>query len=237
MILVPHLNGIEEPCEQGLKALETAGLTVWRRRGSSAIDKARSQMASEVLRSGRDAFMFIDADISFDPNDVIKLLQRPEPVVSGVYPIKGARRFASVFDGVEEVVFGPQAPDSYPLIYAATGFLRIKTDVLRCMVEEFKLPLCDLRWGRGFWPFFQPLVADGHYLSEDWAFSYRLRQMGIVPLADTKIRLYHWGYYGYSWEDAGSPMNRYESYIFRCNYGAKTTPPEHRPVSGPDQQP
>ena len=57
------------------------------------------------------------------------------------------------------------------------------------MIEELRLPLCNSEWGRRDWPFFQPTIvtqADGknHYLGEDWAFSHRLHQIGITPLAD-----------------------------------------------------
>lgn len=222
IVLVPHLNGIEEPCEAGLKQLEIAGLRVQRRRGCSGIDRARCQMVSEAMHDGYESMLFIDADVSFDPADALRMFERPEPVISGVYAIKGVRRFASVFDGVEEVVFGKKAPDSYPLVYAAGGFLRFTADVLRRMIDHFKFPLCDLKWGRGLWPFFLPIVTDdGHYLGEDWAFSYRLREMGVKVLADTSIRLYHWdGPRAYSWEEAGGspPGKRFSTYRFKCNY-------------------
>ncbi len=110
----------------------------------------------------------------------------------------------------------------YPLQYAAAGFLRVRATVLRRMVDEFELPLCNARWGRGFWPFFQPTVvplADGqmHYLSEDWAFSHRLGLIGITPLADTSIRLWHYGRYGFGWEDAGAGVRRHNSYLYRSS--------------------
>jgi len=54
-----------------------------------------------------------------------------------------------------------------------------------------------------------------HYLGEDWAFSYRLGQVGITPLADTSIRLWHWGRYSFSWEDAGSTVQRYRTYTYQ----------------------
>jgi hypothetical protein len=80
--------------------------------------------------------------------------------------------------------------------------------------------LCNTHWGRGLWPFFQPLVVPQeagkfHYLGEDWAFSYRLSQIGITPLADTSIRLWHWGRYGFTWEEAGSTAARFSSYSYR----------------------
>jgi hypothetical protein len=219
--LVPHLNGIEGECEQGLGQLEAEGVRIWRRGGCSAIDVARNEMMSDALHDGFQAMLFIDSDIGFEPADALRLFARPEPVISGVYAKKGMREMASAFgEGVKEVLFGPDVEAPYPLKYAATGFLRVKANVLRRMIAELKLPLCNTAWGRGLWPFFQPLVApqEGdryHYLGEDWAFSYRLRQIGITPLADTSIRLWHWGRYGYSWEEAGSSATRYRSYSYR----------------------
>jgi hypothetical protein len=220
-VLVPHMNGIDWECEQALQQLERAGVRVVRRGGCSAIDVARNEMISDALHDGADAMLFIDSDIGFDPADALRLLARPEPVVGGVYAKKGRRELASEFTpGVKEVLFGPDAAGPYPLRYAATGFLRIRAEVLRRLIAELHLPLCNTHWGRGVWPFFMPLIVPHgpgkvHYLGEDWAFSHRLGQIGVTPLADTSIRLWHWGRYSFSWEDAGSDVSRYRSYNYR----------------------
>ncbi|MCW1429622.1 hypothetical protein [Novosphingobium sp. JCM 18896] len=59
------------------------------------ITKARNVTADEFLRSGDDVLMFIDADIGFDPNDVIRLLALQTgaggaafDVIAAPYPIK-----------------------------------------------------------------------------------------------------------------------------------------------------
>jgi predicted O-methyltransferase YrrM len=221
VVLVPHLGGIEWECEQALRQLESAGVRVVRRGGCSAIDVARNEMLSDALHHEADAMMFVDSDIGFDPADAIRLLARPEPVVAGIYAKKGMRELASQFaPGVKQVLFGPDAPGPYPLRYAATGFLRIKADVLRRMIDLLQLPLCNTHWGRGVWPFFMPtIVPHGkeklHYLGEDWAFSHRLAQIGVTPVADTSFRLWHWGRYSFGWEDAGSTVNRYRSYNYQ----------------------
>lgn len=218
VVLVPHLNGIESACEQGLKELEMAGVRVVRRVGSSQIDLARNEMLSEALHDGFESMLFIDADIGFEAADALRLLDHHEPVVSGVYAKKGPREVASAFaDGVKQLVFGPESPGLYPLRYAATGFLRIKANVLRMMIDKLKLPLCNTCWGRGFWPFFHTVIVrhgegDYHYLGEDWSFSHRLAQIGITPMADTSFRLYHIGPFGYSWEEAGSERQRFRTY-------------------------
>jgi hypothetical protein len=218
VVLVPHLSGVEAPCERGLRDLELAGVRVLRRQGSSQIDLARSEMASDALHDGHEAILFIDADIGFDAADALRLLERPEPVVSGVYAKKGPRELASTFaEGTKNIMFGPDAPGLYPLRYAATGFLRIRAEALRRMIELLKLPLCNTQWGRGVWPFFLPFILpqEGgkfHYLGEDWSFSHRLLQIGITAMADTTIRLDHYGPYAFSWEDVGAEKQRFRTY-------------------------
>jgi hypothetical protein len=217
-VLVPYFYTIDRACEESLRKLEAAGVRVVRSEGCPLIDVARNALASDALNQGAESIFFIDADIAFDPLDVLRLLARPEPVISGVYARKGKRAFASIFaSGTTEVVFGASAPGPYPLKYAAGGFLRIKAEVLTRMITHLNLPACNTDWGRRDWPFFLPMVAssaDGknHYLGEDWAFSHRLRQIGITPMADTSIRLWHMGMYPYGWEDAGAESPRHPTY-------------------------
>ncbi len=221
VVLVPYLNVIERECEEALRGLEAAGVRVVRSGGNSAIDVARNRLASEALHDGAESLFFVDSDIGFDPRDALRLLARPEPVVAGVYAKKGNRSFASIFaDGVDEVVFGAHASGLYPLKYAATGFLRIKAQVLRRLIEELDLPHCNTHWGKGDWPFFQPFVVPQgggrlHYLGEDWAFSHRLAQIGVTPMADTSIRLWHYGRHAYGWEDVGFDFKRFATLTHR----------------------
>ena len=205
-MLVPYYASIEKECEEGLRALVRAGVAL-SRFSLSAIDLLRSAMLSHALREGFDSMLFIDADIGFDPADALRILARPEPVVAGVYVHNKGRDFAGTFArGVDKVVFGPGAPGLYPMLYAPTGFLRIRAEVLHRMIDELKLPECH--WGaiKGIYPFFLPLcVPDGRggtrYLTEDYSFSHRLAQIGVTPMADTSIKLFHYKKYGFSYED------------------------------------
>jgi hypothetical protein len=52
------------------------------------------------------------------------------------------------------------------------------------------------------------------YLPEDYAFCERARRCGYQIMADTAIRLWHHGSYGYTWEDAGNDKPRYETFYF-----------------------
>jgi len=220
VVLVPYHATIDEDCDRGLRGLETEGVRVVRRGGCSAIDVARNCLASEALHDGAESILFIDSDIGFDPRDALRLFARPEPVVAGIYAKKGHRSLASTFAAdIDEVIFGAGARGLYPLLFASTGFLCIHASVLRRMIAELTLPACNTRWGRAVWPFFLPMIVpdgDGHhYLGEDWAFSDRLRQIGVTPMADTTIRLWHFGRHGFGWEDAGEEANRSADYAYQ----------------------
>src|SRR5271168_2515215 len=114
--LVPHYSAVEDECDKGLRALDKAGVTV-RRASFSAIDLLRCVMLSQALRDGFDRFLFIDSDIGFDRADAMRLLNRPEPVVAGVYMKKNGNDFSGAFArGVDRVVFGPASPELYPML-------------------------------------------------------------------------------------------------------------------------
>ena len=220
VVLVPYLDRIEADCERGLNQLEVAGVKVVRRPGCSAIDLARSEMVSDALHDGAETILFIDSDIGFDSADALRLFVRPEPVVAGVYAKKNERDLACIFaEGTKSVVFGTPLRGLTCSSMRRRAFFCVHAAVLRRMIQDLRLPLCNTNWGRGLWPFFMPLIVDVpegglHYLAEDWAFCHRLRQIGVNPLADTFVRLFHRGSYGFGWEDAGSEVYRYRSYNY-----------------------
>jgi hypothetical protein len=222
VVLVPYYSSVEKECETGLRALEAGGVVV-RRASFSAIDLLRSVMLSQALAAGFDRILFVDSDVGFEPEDALKLLARPEPVVAGIYMKKDGRDFSGTFAaGVHRVVFGPAAPGLYPMLYASAGFLRIRADVLQQMIHKLTLPECHFGSIKGIYPFFLPIcVPDGRggtrYLTEDYSFSHRLGQIGIIPMADTTIRLYHYGKYGFNYEDL-NPRQKFDNYTVEISY-------------------
>jgi hypothetical protein len=41
--------------------------------------------------------------------------------------------------------------------------------------------------------------------------------MSVTPLGDATIRLWHWGRFGFGWEDAGGGVKRFRSYSYRIS--------------------
>jgi hypothetical protein len=222
VILVPVADRIEPECERPLADLAKRGYEVRRMAGHSAIDMARSIMASDALAEGFDELVWIDADIGFSVEAFERLRSHDLPVVCGIYPKKGLRELAChVMPGTKEIVFG-EGGGLIPLLYAATGFLYTRRDVYETMRERLSLPLCNARFGRGFYPYFLPMTVedttnlesgpDHWYLGEDFAFCERARRAGFEIMADTSIRLVHVGRYRFSWEDAGGERPRYANF-------------------------
>jgi hypothetical protein len=221
VILVPVATQIEPDCERSLVELELRGYPVRRVFGFAAIDQGRSQMASDALADGFDELMWIDSDIGFDPDDVAKLGAHGLPIVCGVYPKKGKNALAcNLLPETDRVTFG-QGGGILEIGYAATGFLLTRRSIYEDVTRAAGLPLCNQRFGRGMTPYFLPMLVedgDGHwYLGEDFSFSERARRAGHRIYADTSIRLFHIGRYGYTWEDAGTPVPRYARFDFKVN--------------------
>ena len=228
VILVPVGGHIVPACEDALKELERRGYEVRRTRGYAAIDQGRNQMATDALRDGFEETMWIDSDIGFDPDAVDKLRASDVPIVCGIYAKKGKKEVACyVMPNTKKLTFGKKGGLT-EILYAATGFLLVRRQAYETIQKELDLPVCNKRFGTPLIPFFQPMVVkndtrfgtfnddvdDYRYLAEDYSFSERARQCGINIYADTSIRLQHYGEYGYSWEDSGGGLIRYENYNF-----------------------
>jgi len=232
VILVPAFGTPVAKCEEGLRELEKRGYPIRRVRGFSAIDQGRNQMASDALHDGFEETIWIDTDIGFAADDVERLRSHDLPITGGLYPQPGARSLAcELLPGTDKVVFGSEG-GLIEVKYLAAGFLHVRRAAYEAIRDQLKLPLCNTRFGRGMWPFFlsyavendvptaaaKPLSSAAkprhRYLTEDFAFCHRARQAGFKIMADTTIRLWRVGSYGYGWEDAGNDPERFDSYEF-----------------------
>lgn len=196
--------------------------------GDALIERARSQEASDFLRkTDCDILLMIDDDVSYSASDAIEVCRNAyekQEVVCGAYVVKR--------EGITWITSKPL--DEYPITfkpggglveirYGATGFMAIPRVVLQDLVDASNdypehhpnhLPLChptDLK----FWPFFasfpQKNENNGDYifLSEDWAFGQKLRNIGHKTYLNTSVRLQHSGRYNYSLDDLCRPLRQY----------------------------
>ncbi len=137
----------------------------------------------------------------------------------GIYVKKGQRALSChLLDGTYEVTFGSKGGLT-EIRYAATGFFHTRRVVYENIQRKLQLPTCNTQFDWPLVPYFQPLVVDEGgspwYLGEDFSFCERAARAGFAITADTTIRLWHYGRFGYSWEEAGQDRVRYATYHYR----------------------
>jgi hypothetical protein len=189
--------------------------------GDALIPRARQNIVAHFLTNpSATHLLFIDADIAFGPEQVLRLLDFNAPVAVGVYPTKRVdwgKVITLVKEGMTHLestalsyVLELEDPtkivpkDGFAKVrYAGTGFMMIQRDVLLKMIEGYP----DLRYKRENQaedplrdsPYrsalFNGLIdkATGVYLSEDYSFCRRWTDLGGEIWADLNSRLDHIG--------------------------------------------
>jgi hypothetical protein len=222
IVLVPHRVDVDAACETSLRGLEAMGYTVRRDDASAAIDRTRSEMATRALADGYEELLWVDSDIAFEPEAVERLRSHGLPLVGGLFAKRGVREFACRFFPDTVFTLG-EGGGPVEVRYLGTAFLLTHRRVYEDVAHLFDLPVCNTGLGGpAVVPYFLPMVLRDPelgfwYLSEDYAFCERARQAGHKVMAETSIRLWHYGRYGYGWEDIGAPRPRVATAKIRIN--------------------
>lgn len=124
----------------------------------SLITRARNYLVDEFLRSGSTHLMFIDADIKFDPMDIIALLALDKDIIGAPYPkkslnwnnvkratVKNPEIEAGELESlIGEYVFNPvpgttnfSILEPLEVLEIGTGFMLIRREVFDKFQEEY----------------------------------------------------------------------------------------------------
>lgn len=167
----------------------------------SLIPRGRNNLVSKFLfNTAATHLMFIDVDLGFEPEAILRLLLANQDVVGGVYPMKRVPIRYVINTVPNPTVMG----DLVEVSTLGTGFMLVKRDTINKMIAAHpELKYRDnIGIGQQYEPFMYGLFdtmidKDGNYLSEDWTFCYLWRLMGGKIFADTGIKLDHTGYHKY----------------------------------------
>ena len=171
--------------EGALGALEAAGIghQMVIRTGSPYISCARAEMLRLALDTDAEAFVFLDHDVSFRPQDLVTLIKTEGDVVAGTYRFKQA----------EERYMGTlrSSPDNRPVVrvsdgairaeWVPAGFLRITREAVRRFMRAHP----ELLFGHPEKPsvdLFNHGAHEGLWWGEDYAFSRRWNALGEIWL-------------------------------------------------------
>jgi hypothetical protein len=201
-----------------MRAYRDCNFKVLMKDGDALITRARASLLSQFLDDpSATHLLFIDADIGFEPEQVLRLIECGAEMCAAVYPIKRIdwQRMKNALSGAEpnpaaslQYAFEVEDPNAIvansgfiKVRYAGTGFLMIR----RAAIERMCANYPQLRYKRDhsidattasdnrFALFECAIAEDGTYLSEDFAFCKRWTDMGGEIWADLNSRLHHVG--------------------------------------------
>jgi hypothetical protein len=187
--------------------------------GDALITRARASLISQFLDDpSATHLLFVDADIGFEPEQVLRLIECGADMCAAVYPIKridwdrvkmtietarpnpAAAALKYVFEVADPNAVIEKA-GFVKVRYAGTGFLMIRREALERLCAHYP----QLQYKRDHsvdaatasdnrFALFECMISeDGTYLSEDFAFCKRWTDMGGEIWADLKSRLDHIG--------------------------------------------
>lgn len=190
----------------------------------SLIDRARNGLVHEFLtKSDADYLLFVDADIEFRAEDVLAMMSFDKELICGPYPKKhinwpviigaiknGEENPEILMKLVGEYVFTPLEPETkmahvIKVSEAGTGLMLVHRSVFTKMKEAYPENYYvsdhsrDILSGtkKEMHAFFRTAIVDNRYLSEDYYFCHKWREIGgdvwLFPWAQTA----HYGTYGF----------------------------------------
>lgn len=194
--------------------LRAAGhdLVVRIEQGCPYIDAARQKLLREHLDDGCDAVVFVDDDLGWQPDALLRLIEADAPVVAGDYRFKKP----------DEAYMGMLAagPDGKPVVRAdgcvralrvPGGFLMVRREA----VETFARQYPELTYAGGHVALFQHGVIEGVWHGEDYAFSRRwIERCGEISIVPDLTISHH------SWDDDEVFVGNLHQFLMRQPGGA-----------------
>ena len=184
----------------------------------SLVTRARNYLTFQFLNSPATHLMWIDADIGFDPVDIVKMVSADKDIVCGIYPKKeinwpAVARAASegvppaqLRDHESSLVLNliDNSPDRVTteglieIANAGTGFMLIKRAVFEALADAAPSYTDGSTPGIELKEFYAVSIDPGSgnsLLSEDYHFCKLARDRGFKIYAAPWVRLNHTGTY------------------------------------------
>tara|TARA_R100000664_G_C2757172_1_gene145287 strand:+ start:2243 stop:3001 length:759 start_codon:yes stop_codon:yes gene_type:complete len=201
---------------------------------TSLITKARNECISNFMNNtDLDYFLFIDADINFQAEDVIKLMNYDKPLVAGTYPKKHLNWMKiqkciaydtpetsqellektseyTIYDKKNQNLSDYSKTGLLEVDRVGTGFMMIKRDLIKKLAKKYKELMYKENGNKGY-GLFESAIMNKEHLSEDYAFCERVKAVGEKVYVDPNIKLIH----------HGGNINFYGNYQQHLKYGNK----------------
>jgi hypothetical protein len=167
----------------------------------ASVEHARQILIDRFLETDCDYLFNLDADILFlEQKDILdRLISLDKPIIGGIYVYK-KKPCLPVYRPLDlqkrweiEKIFPDNykfdiPPEPFEIKWLGNGCKLIKREVVEVVKKQIKCPNL-------------PMLYKDEYLSEDFAFDQRARELGYTVWADPSIKLGHVGSYTYKLAD------------------------------------
>jgi len=193
-------------------------------RNESLITRGRNILNAMFMDSDCTHLMFIDSDIEWDPDSIVRMLAMNKPIIAGAYPKKtvnwgnvkeaAARGEKDLENFQADYAINLHFADketkkveykdgAIKVLDASTGFFMIKREVVEKMMKHYPElhykndSHIDPRFDKWCYSLFDTMhdPKDNRYLSEDYTFCRRWQMMGGEIWLDPHTSLNHVGSY------------------------------------------
>lgn len=178
-----------EAMEASLPALEEAGIEhqMVFEVGCPYISAARATMLRKALDAKAEVVVFLDHDLSWRPEDLVRLIQTDGDVVAGLYRFKTSdevKYMGVLVTDAAGYAMPRESDGAFPAERVPAGFLKVTADAVRKFMRAYP----HLVFGDPINPsvdLFNHGAHEGVWWGEDYAFSRNWKAIGgeiwVVP--------------------------------------------------------
>lgn len=180
--------------------------------GCPYVSGARATMLRKAMLWGAEIFLFLDDDVSFEPDALVKLIETDGDVVSGTYRFKcDEEAYMGSHLQCEDGRTAIRQDGCIEMLNIPAGFLKVTIGAIHKFMEAFP-ELTIWRDNDGFKSadLFNHGAYNGTWFGEDYAFSRRWREIGGQIWLIPNLNLTHHG------KDKDFPGN-YHDYMMRLS--------------------
>jgi precorrin-6B methylase 2 len=157
------------------------------------IDRSRNLCSHLFLNSGCSDIVFIDADMSFDDDAVLKIIEHDKDICAGAYRYKKTEtEYTMTLDFSRNNNCKEESTGLVHVERAATGLMKINRSVFDRMITHYGM----VKDERGIYPFFETGMIfsdDNNWYGEDTAFCKKWTEMGGDIFVSPDINISHFG--------------------------------------------
>jgi glycosyltransferase involved in cell wall biosynthesis len=182
---------------QTLAGNQIASKLMWAK--SPYVGKCRNMLVSAFLKSGAEYLLFIDADVEFYPEAVMKMINSKKKVVCTLYRVKKLDlvvEYPIVLDNKETLLVDDN--DMMKIKVGPAGLMLIHRSIFETLIEKHpELKIKNDKDDPDMYDFFNSVFKDGYWYGEDVSFCHMLTKLGIDIYANIGSETVHHGNYGW----------------------------------------